>query len=683
MLLKQLKLENIRSYTHSEINFPEGALLLSGDIGAGKSSLLLAIEFALFGIQKGSLSGGALLRNGAREGKVELTFGLGNNEITVCRSLKRGANAISQDAGYIVVNGAKEIGTAVELKSKILSLLGYPKEFLTKKNLLYRYTVYTPQEDMKQILFESAEDRLNILRKVFDIEKYKRVKENTSLYLRSLREKVRHYEGMLVDVESKKGSLVQKKKHQEGVVAKVNALQPQVEAMQKELQEKQVKVNELEAKARELEQIKQQLKGLDTELQVIVSNRQKQQDELQGLLTDIEVLKKEIVATSVDSIDKELYELKKEIEKRQKFEHECGMKIAECKTKKKHEEDLKKKILEIDNCPVCLQYVTEDHKENISTTSDERIEILVEHLNEHEEMMKKNVTESTKLTLKQDHLLEQQKLAAVMKEKKKQITEKEERCKKIEEFIGESKKKIGEINTKKIEMQEKVINLAEVDVNYNNLKQEIVKIQNEERSLAVQFSSLSKEKELVNLQITELEKEIMGKEDIKKELEKVNLVAHWLQDYFVSLMDVMEKHVFSSIYYQFNERFQHWFNVLMEDDTIQVRLDDTFTPIIEQNGYETSLEHLSGGEKTSCALAYRLALNKAINDLIGHINTKDLLILDEPTDGFSMEQLDRVRDVLDELGLKQVIIVSHESKIESFVDHVIRVEKTEHSSRIG
>ena len=64
------------------------------------------------------------------------------------------------------------------------------------------------------------------------------------------------------------------------------------------------------------------------------------------------------------------------------------------------------------------------------------------------------------------------------------------------------------------------------------------------------------------------------------------------------------------------------------------------------------------------------------------IKTKDLIILDEPTDGFSMEQLDKIRDVLDQLKMNQVIIVSHEAKIESFVNNVIKINKEEHVSNI-
>ena len=124
-------------------------------------------------------------------------------------------------------------------------------------------------------------------------------------------------------------------------------------------------------------------------------------------------------------------------------------------------------------------------------------------------------------------------------------------------------------------------------------------------------------------------------------------------------------------------------NILIEDENMNVRLDDEFSPVIEQNGYETEIENLSGGERTACALAYRLALNKVINDLVENIKTKNIIILDEPTDGFSTEQLDKLRDVIQQLKMDQIIIVSHEEKIESFVNNIIRINKEEHVSTIA
>ena len=64
MLLQQLRLQNIRSYLDETIEFPEGTTLLSGDIGSGKSTILLAIEFALFGSSRPELPAESLLRKG-------------------------------------------------------------------------------------------------------------------------------------------------------------------------------------------------------------------------------------------------------------------------------------------------------------------------------------------------------------------------------------------------------------------------------------------------------------------------------------------------------------------------------------------------------------------------------------------------------------------------------------------
>ena len=168
----------------------------------------------------------------------------------------------------------------------------------------------------------------------------------------------------------------------------------------------------------------------------------------------------------------------------------------------------------------------------------------------------------------------------------------------------------------------------------------------------------------------------------KNKSKDIDNLNHWFDEYFLNLMNTMERSIMASLYHEFNSYFVSWFTLLIEDENVQVRLDDTFSPVVIQNGYETGLESLSGGEKTSVALSYRLALNKVINGFVGDLHTKDIIILDEPTDGFSSEQLDKIREVLEQLNMNQVIIVSHESKIESFVDHVIRISKTEHKSKI-
>ena len=105
MLIKKVHLHNIRSYVDEEVFFSGGKTLLAGDIGSGKSTILLAVEFALFGLMKGEISGTTLLRHGSQGGFVELNFELNKKEIIIHRALKQNSKGVEQDAGFIVVNG--------------------------------------------------------------------------------------------------------------------------------------------------------------------------------------------------------------------------------------------------------------------------------------------------------------------------------------------------------------------------------------------------------------------------------------------------------------------------------------------------------------------------------------------------------------------------------------------------
>lgn len=99
-------MENIRSYEKQEVEFPEGFTLLSGDVGSGKTSILLGVEFALFGLQPGQ-RGSSLLRNGADDGKVNLEFEVDGKTIIIERNLKRG-KTVTQTNCFIQVNGEKK-----------------------------------------------------------------------------------------------------------------------------------------------------------------------------------------------------------------------------------------------------------------------------------------------------------------------------------------------------------------------------------------------------------------------------------------------------------------------------------------------------------------------------------------------------------------------------------------------
>jgi len=196
----------------------------------------------------------------------------------------------------------------------------------------------------------------------------------------------------------------------------------------------------------------------------------------------------------------------------------------------------------------------------------------------------------------------------------------------------------------------------------------------ESRRVEIGLAEKRKEFEMSKKIAEDLEKEVSEKENIRSQISHLRSVQDWIEEKFIPLITLTEAKVMITLRRDFSKVFQEWFSMLVSD-AITVNLDEDFTPVIINQDYELDYDFLSGGERTAVALAYRLALNQTINSMLSSIKTKDLLILDEPTDGFSDQQLDKMREIFSQLNCKQVILVSHEQKIEGFVDNIIRIKK--------
>jgi len=685
MLLKSIKLNNVRSYLKQTIDFPIGSLLLSGDIGSGKSTILLAIEFALFGSKPSELPASSLLRHGKKEGSVELNFELDGKDIVVKRTLKRGKNGIKQETGYIITNDVKKELSPVEMRSEVFDLFGYPKDLVAKgKDLIYRYTVYTPQEEMKRILAEDTDMRLDTLRKVFNIDKYKRIRESTSIFTRSVKEKRREFEGFISDLEEKKKELDSVNKEISELQEKIDTILPKVEKAKREVIKKKEKISIYENKVNELNKLKKNFEILELDLSNTLDDHNNNNKTILKLNHQIVELEKDLGKEGIskaDNIKEKIQDLENNIKNLKEEVDTVKQRLNEYKINKNKSEEIISKISKIDKCPLCLQNVEHEHKSSIKERENKNIAEAEQNIKAYSEKEKWAKDKVEELEKERDELRRAESRMELIKLKMQNAKEKREEKESLEKTQIELKEKISEVNAKKIEFNKKIEGMKNVEEDYKIVKAQFDIALEEEKKLDIENARLEKESESLKRIIKTLEEEKDKKLKAKEKLNYLAETQNWLENFFISLMGTMEKHIMLQVYREFNELFKAWFNILIEDETISVRLDDTFTPIIEQNGYETYIENLSGGEKTSVALSYRLALNKVISDIVTDIKTKDILILDEPTDGFSSEQLDKVRDVLDQLNMKQIVIVSHESKIESFVDNVIRIGKEEHVSK--
>lgn len=135
MILKTLELQNIRSYDKLKVDFPEGIILFEGATGSGKSTILMAIEFALFGL--GSIKGSSLLRLGAQQGNVSLTFDVDGKEYTVNRTLEKKGKSVHQGSGYVVEPKGKLSLEPSEIKQRILDILHFNEPEIQKHRVGY------------------------------------------------------------------------------------------------------------------------------------------------------------------------------------------------------------------------------------------------------------------------------------------------------------------------------------------------------------------------------------------------------------------------------------------------------------------------------------------------------------------------------------------------------------------
>ena len=807
MILKSLSLINIRSYTLQKVEFKEGISLLCGDIGAGKSTILLAIEFALFGIRRPDLSGTMLLRNGARHGSVELVFEVGGKTVRILRTLKRTLEEVKQDSGSIIMDDKKTDCTPIELKARILALLGYPDILVTKsKSLLWRYTVYAAQEEMKQIVLQDPEERLEILRKIFGIDRYRRMTKNTQIFRAQLRQKMAYMGGKIED-------LTQKKEREKVLRAKLEALSQTLESKQEPLKKMIQELQQTKAEwlileeawlvkreqERKLVFLKQTKLERISQLTVLAQSIQKLLSESTVLEKQRELLpqqgeRKESLLAKHKKIDEEYKQelimnasrrqetasLLALVEKAEKELAAIQVKIAAGQTLTSQIEELKtrlvpltqimqkkeelsqkskqaqvtKALLERESkelssllacvhdkavCPTCRQEITHQYRTSIEENTklqtlalakkaqelsllsrdyereltdlgarecsirewEQRIQRLrveyqsVLHHTERAEILRNElgkakaridslgpIDEEKEKTLKAE-------LAAVasqilFSEKREMMMLKESQTRQLLSEKLEEKEKLG-ATLLLLEQEEKILDsqLAEkkeIDAKIALQRSLLETLQQNLEKHKLETLSLQKDREALQNEKSILDVEIAQKTVAKESMEACKQFLNWLDTSFVPIVTTIEKHLLLRIYHEFNDLFQKWFSMLIGDESLSLRLDEVFTPVVLQNGYESTLENLSGGERSAAALSYRLALNAVASQIGSRLQSGNLLILDEPTEGFSPDQLDRLRDVLTELSIPQILIVSHDTKIETYVDHIIRVHKSEHVS---
>ena len=834
MILKNIFLKNIRSYTNCEFNFKEGINFLSGDIGHGKSTILMAIEFSLFGFIRGNLEGIDLLRKGEKVGAVVVCFFdyEKNLEIKITRIIRNKDNSIVQDRCEIELNKNIEVLSSNELNFKIYEIFNFPKEFLRKdKNLIYRFINYTPQESLKQILFSKEEERLEIIRKIFDIDKYKKIQNSIEIYQKKIREDEKIQKALsdenkvslknLKDevfedpklIDEKIQKCLEKDKVLKDNFQKIRKLKENFESKNNKVLKDEIninkKINAIQNSENNLERLKPRfieiksflrvnnLDNLDDNIKKLEEEKirvkknienldeKKLNEELLSLRKDLEKLENELVENKI--LDEKIKNLKlnldKNLEKNIKDKKskqiilEDNIKNLEkdVSDKKQLEDDLKKfekklynykynfedllnkNLNDIEECPFCFQKVSQSHIENFNKEKNSRIKNLKLEIEKNEiekdkiskilknkedykkelddksyelKTLKSSIEDLKKKFLEQKELdediksLEEKKKSFNLDnnklvEIKNKILEKENKIKQTYDkkvklngdlndliFKIENLKNVKEETFKKQEelknVEKEILENQNIINNNKNTKEEILKIKNQKKDLENQKIKIENLNQNLNDKQIEtnnflnalntskdklLEKEKRIKdinlkiESHEKEIKKLLDLNNFLNEFKINFLSILEKKLFRKYYFDFNEIFKKNFFELIDEEYLDIKIDENFSPVVFQNGFEANTKTLSGGEKSALAISFRLALKQIIQDNINKTKL-NFLILDEPSDGFSQSQISKFGNLLKNLNFNQVLLVSHDNNLGAISNNLIKIEKKDHETFI-
>jgi len=167
----RLELSGFASFRErTVIDFGDADLfVLTGPTGAGKSSIIDAITFALYGAipryDNRNLVA-PIITQGMLEAKVRLDFTVGGEAYTAVRVVRRTSTGASTREARLEHNGRSLAENANDLTAKVTELLGLTFDHFQK-------CVVLPQGDFARFLHDPPRDRQDLLVKLLDVEVYR------------------------------------------------------------------------------------------------------------------------------------------------------------------------------------------------------------------------------------------------------------------------------------------------------------------------------------------------------------------------------------------------------------------------------------------------------------------------------------------------------------------------------
>jgi len=692
MKIEIIQLENIRSHVKSTVPFARGFNCLVGGLGCGKSSILYAIDFALFGDPLGR-SYDYLLREGEDSGKVTVQFIQDGKSYKISRRLKRRGKGISQNFDELKLFEGENLMASVKsdaVAEQLKAITGLDKE-------LFREIVWVRQERLKELLDARPRERQKRLDELFGLSDYEKAWSNLAGYQRE-------YEGERRAYEKDPDVVGMEKLNTEynHAVEEFSLIEIELQDMVGKLAEAKRALEEADLKLKKLEEVKaltEELKQKEAQIQANLTNVEDASaslaERIEGEKIAVENLKQRLntVETQIESHKAGLKEIgvspDQPIEALRRYVATFDDQIASLKgeqeaTLRGMQTD-KKRISSLsaeNRCPLCLQPLTEEYKDNlmerIQEENSERQKTIGQLQHDIEELQQiKNKANAAFSNL--------QMLTPRVEELKTRINEESQALAELSKEFEEKQKLENELRMQLEAVRAEIsrFDISELEAARARREQvfrQFYLLESDLRTKENRKKDLIRRLDEIKERIDQAQKKIERMEKIVKVVE----IIGGIRDAYRSIQPKLRSE-FVKVLRNF---VQQVLDSLMggKGPLINVLIDETYTPYVKsESGVEREVSNLSGGERTLLAFAYRLGLGQLImQSRTGH--GLSMLLLDEPTESLGREDgsIDRLAEAISRFkAIEQIIAVTHSEAFAEKAEHVIRLEKEVGVSKVS
>lgn len=659
-MIKSIQLENWKSHYNSRFDFGRGTNVLVGLMGAGKSSVVEAICFALFGtfpaINSKRLSLNEVVMNKPQQmqkAKIKLEFDYAGKEYVVERELR--IDGVS--SAKLLHNGTLIAGPkTTDVTKKIEEILEVDYE-------LFNRAVFSEQNQIDYFLRLTPLQRKEKFDDLLDIRRYERARGNTVTVTNRLKRLLADRSSWVEEQEKnidEKAIMEMRRKIAEKEKAAME-IEKQVAASKTEYERLQLELQKLAKDEQKFKTLKEQGVALSAENQQLAKNIS--EIEKQVGKKNIKSLQEEQnrLETQISETKKSINDADKEISLKQKEINQLVQSVGAAEARVKEVEKINAQLMGADaHCPVCKNELGKESKE-----------LLLEQ-NRSEALQKRQEMEKM--------LAERKVLESKILETKKNTKENEENVEGMQRSVVEIKnllesaskleKSVVELQLLESKLKKNQKELKELDFNEVLLRKKDA----ERIEAKAKVGSLLKEAENSQELLGEFKSSLRGMEDRKKQVTELKQsISH--------LKGIIEKttiftNALKATQADLRKTLIETINIAMDDlwEKIYPYRDYTSAKIdVVGDSYEVMVRRrtgewvrvegiLSGGERSAAAITMRVGISLVLAQNLS------MLVLDEPTHNLDSDAVailsNMMKEHLPQL-VGQIFIITHDKQMES------------------